>query len=71
MKLYYYPETDSLYIELKPEPGVKTREVASGLNVDLDVNGEVVGFDIDFASKRSDLSTLETFALPVRATDAA
>ena len=46
-------------------------DFASGLNVDLDVNGEVVGFDIDFASKRSDLSTLETFALPVRATDAA
>jgi uncharacterized protein YuzE len=71
MKLHYYPETDSLYIELKPEPGARTREVASGLNVDLDVNGEVVGFDIDFASKRSDLSTLETIALPVRATVAA
>ena len=71
MKLHYYPETDSLYIELKPEPGARTREVASGLNVGLDANGEVVGFDIDFASKRSDLSTLETFALPVRATDAA
>jgi uncharacterized protein YuzE len=64
MKLHYYPETDSLYIELKPEPGARMREVASGLNVDLDANGEVVGFDIDFASKRSDLSTLETIALP-------
>ena len=64
MKLHYYPETDSLYIELKPGPGVQTREIASGLNVDLDAKGEVVGFDIDFASKRSDLSTLETIALP-------
>jgi hypothetical protein len=25
MKLHYYPETDSLYIELKPTPGTKTR----------------------------------------------
>jgi uncharacterized protein YuzE len=66
MRLHYYPETDSLTIELKPEPGVETREIASGLNVDLDANGEVVGFDIDFASKRSDLSTLETIALPAR-----
>lgn len=71
MKLHYYPETDSLYIELKPEPGVATREVADGLNVDLDRNGEVVGFDIDLASKRFDLSTLETIALPVRTTVAA
>ncbi len=71
MKLHYYPETDSLYIELKSEPGVETREVANGLVVDVDGNGEVVGFDIDFASKRFDLSELETVALPVRPTVAA
>jgi len=71
MKLHYYPETDSLYIEMKPEPGAETREVANGLNVDIDANGEVVGFDIDFASKRFDLSQLETIALPVRKTVAA
>ena len=66
MKLHYYPETDSLYVELKAGPGTETREVADGLNVDLDSGGEVVGFDIDHASKRFDLSTLETEALPVR-----
>jgi uncharacterized protein YuzE len=65
MKLHYYPETDSLYIELKPEPGADTREVADGLNVDLDAKGEVIGFDLDHASRRLDLSTLETIALPV------
>ena len=64
MKLHYYPETDSLYIELRPEPGAATREVANGLNVDIDANGEVVGFDIDLASQRFDLSTIETVALP-------
>jgi uncharacterized protein YuzE len=71
MKLHYYPETDSLYIELKPEPGAETREVADGLVVDLDSKGEVVGFDIDQASTRLDLSTLETVALPLRTTKAA
>jgi uncharacterized protein YuzE len=71
MKLHYYPETDSLYIELKSEPGAETREVADGLNVDFDAHGEVVGFDIDFASKRFDLSQLETVALPIQRTVAA
>ena len=71
MKLHYYPETDSLYIELKATPGTETREVADGLVVDLDEKGEVVGFDIDLASKRFDLSTLETVALPLRTTSAA
>ena len=71
MKLHYYPETDSLYIELKSAPGSETREVADGLVVDLDEQGEVVGFDIDLASKRFDLSRLETVALPLRTTTAA
>lgn len=66
MKLYYYADTDSLYVELKDEPGIETREVADGLNVDVDASGEVVGFDIDHAAKRFDLTTLEVDALPVR-----
>ena len=70
MKLHYYPETDSLYIELKSGPGAETREVAEGLNVDFNASGEVVGLDIDRAS-RLDLSTLETEALPVKVTRAA
>ncbi|MFL4974105.1 MAG: DUF2283 domain-containing protein [Microvirga sp.] len=64
MKLHYYPETDSLYIELKNVPGVETREIVEGLVVDLDLNGDVVGFDIDRASGKLDLSKVETIALP-------
>jgi uncharacterized protein YuzE len=64
MKLHYYPETDSLYIELKHSPGVETREIVEGLVVDLDANGDVVGFDIDNASQKLDLSKVETIALP-------
>jgi uncharacterized protein YuzE len=64
MKLHYYPETDSLYIELKSAPGAETREIVEGLVVDLDANGEVVGFDIDHASRKLDLSKVETIALP-------
>jgi uncharacterized protein YuzE len=64
MKLQYYPETDSLYIELKSVPGTQTREIVEGLNVDLDANGDVVGFDIDHASGKLDLSRIDTIALP-------
>jgi uncharacterized protein YuzE len=68
MKLHYYPETDSLYIELRDEPGSETREIADGLNVDLNDKGQVVGFDIDHASKNLDLTTLEAVELPLKAT---
>ena len=65
MKLHYYADTDSLYVEFKRIPGTETREVSNGFNVDLDAAGDVVGFDIDHASRRLDLSTLEVNALPV------
>jgi uncharacterized protein YuzE len=45
--------------------------VAPGLVVDLDAKGDVVGFDIDGASRRFDLSTLETVVLPLKTTRAA
>jgi uncharacterized protein YuzE len=68
MKLRYDPETDSLYIELRAEPGAESREIADGLNVDLNAEGEVVGFDIDHASTHLDLTTLEAVELPLKAT---
>jgi uncharacterized protein YuzE len=64
VKLHYYPETDSLYIELSNTPGAETRQIVEGLVVDLDTNGNVVGFDIDHASAKLDLSRIETVALP-------
>jgi uncharacterized protein YuzE len=66
MKLHYYPETDSLYIELRAAAGTETREAADGVNLDLDAAGNVVGIDIDHASTKLDLATLETTALPLR-----
>lgn len=71
MKLHYYPETDSLYIELKAEPGTKTKNVAETINLDLDDNDRLVGIDIDHASEHLDLDTLETIALPFRSSKAA
>lgn len=71
MKLHYYPETDSLYIELSSAPSVETRAISDALNIDFGAGGNVVGIDIDGASKQLDLTTLETSALPVRALYAA
>jgi uncharacterized protein YuzE len=70
MKLHYYPETDSLYIELRAEPGAETREVAPGVNADFGSDGMIVGLDIDGASKL-DLSSLEAIDVPLSALKAA
>jgi uncharacterized protein YuzE len=31
MRLNYYPETDSLYIDLSEKPGVESREISAGV----------------------------------------
>ncbi len=71
MKLHYYPETDSLYIELREGVATETREIAEGLNADFNKDGVVVGLDIDGASKKLDLGTLEAIALPIASLKAA
>jgi len=70
MKLHYYPETDSLYIDLNAKPSSDSREVADGLVIDLDSAGQVVGIDIQHASRILDLSKVETESLPARLTPA-
>ena len=65
MKFYYDPETDSLYIDLSNRPGADSREVAPGVVLDLDSEGNIVGIDIEHASRVADLSRLEAIALPV------
>ena len=71
MKLHYYPETDSLYIELSASPSAETRALTEQVNVDFDETGAIVGIDIDGASASLDLTSLETSDLPLRELKAA
>ncbi len=64
MKLHYYPETDSLYIDLNSRPSADSREITDGLVADFDAEGNIVGIDIEHASQKLDLKTLETVSLP-------
>ena len=65
MKLHYYSETDSLYIELSVKPSADSREAAPGVVLDFDTLGELIGIDIDHASKVTSLTRLEVAGLSV------
>ena len=65
MKFHYFPETDSLYIDLSEKTSVESREVAAGVVLDFDAAGHLVGIDIDQASRIINLSRLEAEALPI------
>lgn len=65
MKLNYYPETDSLYIEFSKKAGKDSQEVAYGVVLDFDEEGNLVGIDLDHASQIVDLNHIETESLPI------
>jgi len=58
MKLNCYAETDSLYIDLSEKPNTESREISEGVVLDYDAKGNLVGIDIDNASKKVQLKQL-------------
>jgi len=66
MKLKYYPETDSLYIDLCVKTSVESKEVSKGIVLDYDADGNLVGIDIDNASKKLELNELILSKLPTQ-----
>lgn len=71
MKLNYFPETDSLYIDLSERPSTESREVSDGVVLDYDDKGNLVGIDIDNASGRVDLKRLLLSKMPSKVETAA
>lgn len=65
MKLNYYPETYSLYLDLSERPSVESREISEGIVLDYDAEGHLVGIDIDNASQKVDLKHLTLNRLPL------
>jgi len=64
MRLDYFPDTDSLYIDLAGKPGVESREVSDNVVLDFGADGTLVGIDIDLASACVDLTRLMLLGMP-------
>jgi uncharacterized protein YuzE len=67
MKLNYYKDTDSLYIDLSDKASANSKEIAPGVILDFDKEGHLVGIDIDNASQILNLNKLEIESVPALA----
>jgi uncharacterized protein YuzE len=65
MILHYHLNTDMLHIKLVDKASAESEEVAPGVVLDFDAQNQVVGIEIEDASKHIDLSRLELLALPL------
>ncbi len=64
MKLKYYQETDSLYIDLSSKPSAESKEISDGIVLDYDKDGNLAGIDIDNASSKIDLHEFTLSSMP-------
>ncbi len=53
MKIRYYAETDTLYIEFRGVPVAETRELDENTLLDVDTDGDICALTIEHASKRA------------------
>ena len=59
MKIRYFHDTDTLYIELRPAKVAETRDLDENTQIDLDSRGNLCALTLEHASKRADLSGVD------------
>jgi uncharacterized protein YuzE len=65
MKLSYFKDTDTLYIELRSTASSYSSELQDGVLLDYDSEDKITGIEIENASRTIDLSTMDLNSLPV------
>ena len=60
MKLKYFKDTDTLYLEFKDSNIVETRDLDENTLLELDDNGDICAITLEHASKRTDINNLST-----------
>ncbi|MBD3241796.1 MAG: DUF2283 domain-containing protein [Chitinivibrionales bacterium] len=71
MKVSYFSDTDTLYIDLADRPSVDSDEVSPDIILDMDADSNIVGIEIEHASGHVDLDTLSFSVSPLLPTKTA
>lgn len=58
MKIRYFADTDTLYIEFRDQGIVDIRDLDESTTMDLDAEGNVLALTLEHASRRTDVSRL-------------
>ncbi len=55
MKVKYFGDTDTLYIEFREADVIETRDLDENTLIDLDQAGQICGITVEHASERADI----------------
>lgn len=56
MKIKYFRDTDTLYIEFRANAIVESRDLDENTLLDVDANGQICALTMEHASERADAS---------------
>ena len=55
MKITYFQDTDTLYIEFRSSEVTETRELDENTLLDIDIHGSLCGLTLEHAGERADI----------------
>jgi len=64
MRFEYFPDTDTLYIDITESTSSDSIEISSGVVLDYDADGNLAGIEIDNASKVANMKSFVTKSFP-------
>jgi uncharacterized protein YuzE len=64
MKIRYFAETDTLYIEFRDVPVVETRDLDENTVLDVDADGGIAAITVEHASERAGIPTFSYEQVP-------
>lgn len=64
MKVRYYEDTDTLYIELRAAEVAETRDLDEETVLDLDADGHICGITLEHAKERVDFPAFSYEQIP-------
>ncbi|OGA21558.1 MAG: hypothetical protein A3H34_03565 [Betaproteobacteria bacterium RIFCSPLOWO2_02_FULL_67_19] len=59
MKIRYFRDTDTLYIEFRQAPVAETRDLDEDTQIDVDTGGNICAITVEHASRRADLPAVD------------
>jgi len=64
MRVKYFQDTDTLYIEFRAVEVAETRDLDENTLLDLDIHGEICGITIEHAGERTGIPTFSYEQFP-------
>ena len=68
MKVKYFEDTDTAYVELLDKPVFETREISENILIDVDEKGNLVSMPIEHAKENAGLWEFSYQEIPHRET---